>query len=126
MKICGIDEAGRGPVIGPLVIAGVSIEESNLETLKKLEPKDSKMLSKKRREELFDQIQAITDYYIVIVEPEQVDAALIAPELNLNKLKTSRLESTKIYTMCTFRISKIKRRRKLHHVIFWLKILNSS
>lgn len=87
MKICGIDEAGRGPVIGPLVIAGVAIEESNLETLKKLEPKDSKLLTKKRREELFDQIQAITDYYIVIVEPEQVDAALIAPELNLNKLE---------------------------------------
>ncbi len=58
MKICGIDEAGRGPVIGPLVIAGVSIDENKLETLKKLEPKDSKMLSKKRREELFDQIQA--------------------------------------------------------------------
>jgi ribonuclease HII len=94
MKICGIDEAGRGPVIGPLVIAGVSIDESNLETLKKLEPKDSKMLSKKRREELFDQIRAITDYYIVIVEPEEVDAALIAPELNLNKLEGIKMAET--------------------------------
>ena len=34
MKICGIDDAGRGSMIGPLVIAGISIEKKNLKKLK--------------------------------------------------------------------------------------------
>jgi ribonuclease HII len=33
LLICGIDEAGRGSVIGPLVIAGISIKNSNIEKL---------------------------------------------------------------------------------------------
>ena len=36
MKICGIDDAGRGSMIGPLVIAGISIEKKNLKKLKPL------------------------------------------------------------------------------------------
>ena len=87
MKLCGIDEAGRGPLIGPLVMAGVMVKEENLPALEKLNPKDSKLLSPKQREILFKQITAITDYYIVISPPEEVDAALIDPELNLNKLE---------------------------------------
>jgi len=36
VRVCGVDDAGRGPVIGPLVIAGVIIEEEKLEKLKTL------------------------------------------------------------------------------------------
>ncbi len=87
MKVCGIDEAGRGPLIGPLVMAGVMVEEENRELLKKLEVKDSKLLTKKRREDLFDRIKDISEYFILIVEPEEIDAALNNPDLNLNKLE---------------------------------------
>lgn len=87
MKVCGIDEAGRGPLIGPLVMAGVMVEEENRELLKKLEVKDSKLLTKKRREDLFDKIKDISEYFILIVEPEEIDAALNNPDLNLNKLE---------------------------------------
>ena len=46
--IAGIDEARRGPVIGPLVIAGVMMDEKDLSKLDKLGVKDSKLLTPKQ------------------------------------------------------------------------------
>ncbi|KUK00235.1 MAG: Ribonuclease HII, partial [Thermococcales archaeon 44_46] len=54
MKLGGIDEAGRGPVIGPLVIAAVVVDESRIGELESLGVKDSKKLTPKKREELFE------------------------------------------------------------------------
>ena len=51
MIILGVDEARRGPVIGPLVISGVTIDEKNENILQRLGVKDSKKLTKKKREE---------------------------------------------------------------------------
>ena len=45
MQICGVDEAGRGSMLGPLVVAGVSISKSKVNLLKKLGVRDSKKLS---------------------------------------------------------------------------------
>jgi RNase HII (EC 3.1.26.4) len=42
VQICGIDEAGRGSMLGPLVIAGISLEKKNLRKLTSLGVKDSK------------------------------------------------------------------------------------
>jgi len=47
VQICGIDDAGRGALLGPLVIAGVSLEKKNLRKLTSLGVKDSKKLSPK-------------------------------------------------------------------------------
>ncbi len=47
MKILGIDEAGRGPVIGPMIVAGVMIEDGKEKMLG--EVKDSKLLRQKQR-----------------------------------------------------------------------------
>ena len=58
--IVGIDEAGRGPVIGPLVICAYALRRGDLEQLKRLRVKDSKLLSKKRRTELYAQLITIT------------------------------------------------------------------
>ncbi|OLB46819.1 ribonuclease HII [archaeon 13_2_20CM_2_53_6] len=44
MRVCGVDDAGRGPVIGPLVIAGITIDEKKIDELRSLGVKDSKML----------------------------------------------------------------------------------
>ena len=87
--VAGIDEAGRGPVIGPMVVAGISIKEENIHKLKNLGVNDSKLLSIKKREFLFDKIKEIVDKYeIIIVTPQQIDYALNSPSLNLNKLET--------------------------------------
>jgi ribonuclease HII len=52
MRVAGVDDAGRGSVIGPLVIAGVLIQKENLHKLVDLGVKDSKLLSPQKREQL--------------------------------------------------------------------------
>ncbi|MEK6816222.1 MAG: ribonuclease HII [Nanoarchaeota archaeon] len=78
----------KGPLLGPLVIAGVVADESVLDKLKSLGVKDSKLLSPKRREELFEQIKSIVhSYEIIIVPPQEIDDALNSESLNLNWLE---------------------------------------
>ncbi len=74
MLIAGIDEAGRGAVIGPLVIAGVVMKEEELCKLAELGVKDSKLLSPQRREALAKEIKKIAqDYNIVELCPKEID-----------------------------------------------------
>jgi len=74
MKLGGIDEAGRGPVIGPLVIAAVVADESALHRLRELGVKDSKKLSPKRRARLFNEIIKVLDDYVIIeLWPDEID-----------------------------------------------------
>ena len=89
MLVCGIDEAGRGPVIGPLVMAGVLVEEGDIEKLKAIEVKDSKLVTPKRREMLFKKIINICrDYRILVIEPSEIDNAVNGHDgLNLNRLE---------------------------------------
>ncbi|HLC24304.1 MAG TPA: ribonuclease HII, partial [Nitrosopumilaceae archaeon] len=44
MIVCGVDDAGRGSVLGPLVIAGISIQRSKIKYLSKIGVRDSKQL----------------------------------------------------------------------------------
>ena len=70
--ICGVDEAGRGPVIGPLVIAGVSFQDEGI--INNLGVKDSKKLSMKRREMFAKQIKNIAaDYEVLIIQANDID-----------------------------------------------------
>ena len=57
--IVGIDEAGRGPVLGPLVMVALAVKEENIKKLEWLGVKDAKLLSSSVREEMFDQIRDI-------------------------------------------------------------------
>ena len=88
--VAGIDEAGRGPVIGPMVIACCTIKEEDEIFLKTLGVKDSKLLSLKQREELYDVvIKKVISYNIKILPPEEIDNALNDPNLNLNALEAN-------------------------------------
>lgn len=66
-KLCGIDEAGRGPIAGDLVIAGC-ILNSIVDGLN-----DSKKLTEKKREALYELIIKDSDYYIVKFSPKEID-----------------------------------------------------
>ncbi|KAB7884800.1 ribonuclease HII [Poseidonibacter ostreae] len=65
--LCGIDEAGRGPIAGPLVVAGVVIKNE----IKGLN--DSKVLSEKKREALFPEIIENSSYHIVFTDAKTID-----------------------------------------------------
>ena len=69
-KICGIDEAGRGPLAGPVVVAGVIMpQDSMIEGVN-----DSKKVSEKKRELLYDKIlsEAIS-YSVAIIGQDIID-----------------------------------------------------
>jgi ribonuclease HII len=76
MEICGIDEAGRGPIAGPLVMAGC-VFKRNVDELKEFEwykkLNDSKKLSEKEREELFEKIKENSIFHIVFVSNSEID-----------------------------------------------------
>jgi len=63
MHVCGVDEAGRGPVIGPLVVASFSLSEDKINQIESLGVKDSKKLTAKRRTELFSEILGLSGKY---------------------------------------------------------------
>jgi len=76
MEICGIDEAGRGPIAGPLVMAGCKFKMENgkwkIENYLS-ELNDSKKLTAKKREELFEIIKENSTYHIVFVDNKTID-----------------------------------------------------
>ncbi len=83
MIICGVDEAGRGPMFGPLVVAGVAIERSKLGKLRNLGLRDSKKLSPKRREELYSVITKVADAYTISrIQPHTIDKSVFKHKLN--------------------------------------------
>lgn len=90
----GIDDAGRGPVIGPMILAGCIIHSKDEAELKQLGAKDSKLLTQKKREELEKKIKEIAHSYSVIVTtPETIYDTNIAG-IKLNELEA--LECAKI------------------------------
>ena len=80
----GIDEAGRGPVIGPLVVAGVETEDP--EKLKLLGVKDSKQLSMAERERLYDQILKIAKAEVICISAQEIDELRKIKSLNVIEL----------------------------------------
>ena len=68
--VIGIDEAGRGPIAGPLVVAGVCFPPFFTHD----EIYDYKKVSEKKRERLFKEICSLAlEYHIIVVDPETID-----------------------------------------------------
>lgn len=88
--IAGVDEAGRGPLAGPVYAAAVILNGAQIEGLN-----DSKKLSERKRELLFDEITAkAADYAIAWATPEEIDrlnilqATFLAMQRAVEQLKT--------------------------------------
>jgi ribonuclease HII len=74
MLVAGVDDAGRGSVIGPLVIAGILIDEKEVPKLVRLGVKDSKLLSPSRRESLAIEIKRLAQKHAIIkLSPAEID-----------------------------------------------------
>ncbi len=89
--IAGIDEAGRGAIIGPMTIAGVSISRERLPLIEKLGVKDSKELSHPRRIKLAKQIEKLAkDIVVIKVEACRIDSYRNSGT-NLNQIEANKM-----------------------------------
>ena len=78
---CGLDEAGRGPMVGPLVIGAVWYSDE--EVPRGLGVKDSKKLTPLQRERLYDRIAETADHWVVIpLSAAELDDAMTRNNLN--------------------------------------------
>ncbi len=78
--IVGVDEAGRGPVLGPLVVAGVGVESDV--ALRQLNVRDSKKLTPERREAMAPEIERLCKYELIVIPAERID--VMRAEMSLN------------------------------------------
>jgi ribonuclease HII len=92
MDILGIDEAGRGSVLGPLVIAGVVVPEKMEKVLERMGVKDSKRLAPHRRTILSRKLKKMFDYEIVVISAREIDE-MRADGINLNEIEKNAMES---------------------------------
>jgi len=84
--IAGVDEAGRGCAIGPLVVAGVLIDESRVDELRPMGVRDSKLLTPRRREVLAEAIRDMASKYSFFeLQPRAIDLVVERSE-RLRKL----------------------------------------
>ena len=78
MLVAGVDDAGRGPVIGPMIIAGVLIPNEKIKELRSIGVRDSKLLSAKSRTRLAEQIRGlVVDSAFVEVQPFEIDEVVL-------------------------------------------------
>jgi ribonuclease HII len=104
--IGGVDEAGRGSIIGPLVVAGISIRESKIALLRKMGVKDSKALNPKVRARLFGEIMKVIDSVCIHkIDPVEVDGSVSFKGLNRLEARTmasviNNIEADEVYVDC--------------------------
>jgi ribonuclease HII len=101
--ICGIDEAGRGPVMGPLMVAGVAIESE--QPLVDLNVRDSKKLSAARRDSMAVEIRKLANIEIMMISARELD--ILQQTMSLNEVETvcfskiiRRLRPDAVYVDC--------------------------
>jgi len=91
--VCGIDEAGRGPVIGPMVIACAIVDEAGRQIMRELKVRDSKKISPVRREKIEPAIKdAALAWRSISITPQDIDSLRKVMSLNrIEALKTAQL-----------------------------------
>jgi len=91
--IAGIDEAGRGPLIGPMVLACIVMDNGLVKYLDKVGVRDSKILSENKRKRLFNIVTRLaTSIYIVKIGVSEIDLAVNRINIDgLNELEAKKV-----------------------------------
>jgi ribonuclease HII len=100
---CGIDEAGRGPVMGPLVVTAVFVEDDD--RLRTIGVKDSKKLSPSVRERMYHDILRAAEHRTIILSAEEIDAkradhSMNEIELQMFAAAASEKKVSRVYADC--------------------------
>jgi ribonuclease HII len=80
--VLGLDEAGRGSLVGPLVVGGFCLSADRLDSLVTLGAKDSKALTPLARERVFAGLGSLGTLRVVALSPRTVDRAVSRGRLN--------------------------------------------
>ncbi|MGD2250074.1 MAG: ribonuclease HII [Candidatus Methanofastidiosia archaeon] len=80
--LVGIDEAGRGPVLGPLVVCAAAVSHQNIPWLESLHLRDSKKYTPKKREELEKKIVSIANITYAEISAQDIDTKMSCMSLN--------------------------------------------
>lgn len=108
MLTLGIDDAGRGPVIGPMVLCGCLLDDNVAKELKKLGVRDSKQLTANRREMLAQKIKEKAEVFeVMIIPPTIIDGN------GENRTKLNELEALAAANI----VNKINKGFKKIHVV---------
>lgn len=80
--ICGVDEAGKGSVLGPMVVGAVAVP--SMEACAVLGVHDSKVLTRRRREALFEDITTAFSTAVVVISAREID--ILRNEISMNDI----------------------------------------
>ena len=104
--IIGIDEAGRGPIIGPLAVGAVAVDDENY--LKKIEVKDSKCYTPASREAIFGLLEGKVCYSVEMITAGDID--IKRKNLTLNRIEVIAFAAVvrKLYQQLSYRFENLQ------------------
>ena len=82
-RVLGIDEAGRGSVLGPLVVGGYLVDSDREAELRSIGARDSKLLTRERRNEVHTALGPVGRRRAIAIAPREIDRWVARGELNL-------------------------------------------
>ena len=83
-SICGVDEAGRGSLIGPIIVAGISVSKKSLSEMVEIGIKDSKLLTPNKRQIIFGDVIGLAESICICrIGIEDIDFHVSKNHLNL-------------------------------------------
>jgi ribonuclease HII len=98
--ICGVDEAGKGSVLGPMVVAAIGVPA--VEILFELGIKDSKLLSEKERERLYPLIRKRCRVATIKLEARDIDAVRLEMTMNAAVARAHAQAIARINPTCAY------------------------
>jgi len=118
MFLLGIDEAGRGPVIGPMVIVGFLIENKKITNLLEIGVTDSKLLSPEERVNIYNELKKIADNILIKkIYPSEIDKYVYRKRLNYLELEVMSEIINSLNPDIVFIDSPSRNTQKVHDII---------
>ena len=102
--VIGVDEAGKGPVLGPMVISAIACE--NEDKLRDIGVRDSKALTQKKRKEIYDILIKQFPYHSIVLTASEIDALRESMTMNVITAKSHALAIKKVAAITSDALSK--------------------